>query len=193
MSETNRIKIFPLTPDRWADLETLFGPRGAVGGCWCMYWRLKRSEFDLLKGEGNRAALKDLVDEGSPPGLIAYQDEKPVGWVSLAPRQEFSTLERSRTLARVDDLPVWSVVCFYIDKNYRRQGLSSRLLEAAAEFARAQGASILEGYPVEPKEGIVPPVFAYTGLASAFRDAGFIEVERRSATRPIMRKDLSGA
>jgi GNAT superfamily N-acetyltransferase len=192
MSETNRIKIFPLTPDRWADLETLFGPRGAVGGCWCMYWRLKRSEFDLLKGEGNRAALKDLVDEGSPPGLIAYQDEKPVGWVSLAPRQEFSTLERSRTLARVDDLPVWSVVCFYIDKNYRRQGLSSRLLEAAAEFARAQGASILEGYPVEPKEGIVPPVFAFTGLASVFRDAGFVEVERRSATRPIMRKDLSG-
>jgi GNAT superfamily N-acetyltransferase len=177
----------PVTPQRWADLEALFGPRGACAGCWCMYWRLRRTEYELLKGAGNRAALKEIVDSGEPPGLLAYHQGQPVGWVSVAPRPAFSTLERSRILKPVDERPVWSVVCFFVSRGYRRKGVTVQLLRAAVEYARQQGAEIVEGYPVEPKEGKAPDVFVFTGLASAFRQAGFEEVLRRSETRPIMR------
>jgi GNAT superfamily N-acetyltransferase len=181
------LAFYPVTPHRWADLETLFGPRGACGGCWCMYWRLKRSEFEQLKGEGNRQLLKSIVESGEVPGLLAYHNGKPVGWVSIEPRPAFSALERSRILKPVDEQPVWSVVCFFVAKGYRRKGLTVALLKAAAEYARQQGAAIVEGYPVEPKVAKAPDPFVYTGLASAFRQAGFQEVARRSETRPIMR------
>lgn len=189
-TEITSLEIYPLTPERWPDLENLFGPRGAVGGCWCMYWRLKSSEYEQLKGEGNRALFKDLVSQGEPPGLLAYIDGEPAGWCSLGPRPDFSRLGRSRVLAPVDDQPVWSVVCFYIHRQHRKSGLSEKLLAAAVEYARAQGADVLEGYPVEPKGENMPSVFAYTGLASTFRRLGFSEVQRRSETRPIMRLAL---
>jgi GNAT superfamily N-acetyltransferase len=181
------LAFYTVTPHRWADLETLFGPRGACGGCWCMYWRLKRSEFEQLKGEGNRQLLKSIVESGEVPGLLAYHNGKPVGWVSIEPRPAFSALERSRILKPVDEQPVWSVVCFFVAKGYRRKGLTVALLKAAAEYARQQGAAIVEGYPVEPKVAKAPDPFVYTGLASAFRQAGFQEAARRSETRPIMR------
>lgn len=183
-------EIQSLTPDRWPDLEHLFGAKGAVGGCWCMYWRLKHREYEQLKGAGNRAALQDLVASGEVPGLLAYAGQEAVGWCSFGPRQGFPRLESSRILAPVDDKTVWSVVCFFIHRNHRRGGLSLQLLEAAAEYARSQGAAILEGYPVEPQSGSMPTVFAFTGMASTFRKAGFREVARRSETRPIMRLDL---
>ena len=181
------LEFYPVTPDRWNDLETLFGPRGACGGCWCTYWRMRRSEFEQLKGEGNRQFLKSIVDSGEVPGLLAYHAGKPVGWVSLEPRPAFPALERSRILKPVDEKSVWSVVCFFVAKGYRRKGMTVALLKAAVEYARQQGAEIVEGYPVEPKQGSVPDPFVYTGLASAFRQAGFEEVLRRSETRPIMR------
>jgi GNAT superfamily N-acetyltransferase len=193
MSNTEgKFKIYPLTPERWPDLEKLFGPRGAVGGCWCMYWRLTSREYDELKGPGNRALLKDLVDTVQVPGLLAYLDGEVAGWCSLGPREVYSRLERSRTLARPDDQPVWSIVCFFIQRKYRRSGISERLLEGAIAYARTQGVKILEGYPVEPKKGEMPSVFAYTGLASTFHKLGFKEVTRRSDTRPIMRLELDG-
>jgi GNAT superfamily N-acetyltransferase len=185
-----RLEIHPATPDRWADLEVLFGARGACAGCWCMWWRLARSVFERQKGGGNRKALQDLIDGGTVPGLIAYADGHPVGWVALAPREEYPPLARSRVLKPVDDRPVWSVVCFFIARPFRRRGLTVRLLEAAAGFARQRGASMLEGYPVEPKKGAMPDVFVYTGLSSAYRQAGFTEVARRSPPRPIMRLPL---
>lgn len=181
------LHIDPVTPDRWEDLKKLFGPRGAMGGCWCMWWRLKRSEFDRQKGEGNQAALRAIVEAGEIPGLLAYQEGQPVGWVSLGPRDDFPVLERSRILKRVDDLPVWSVVCFFLAKPYRRQNLSLKLLQAAVDFARIQGAQIVEGYPEEPRPGQPPHPFVFTGLASTYRQVGFVEVLRRSETRPIMR------
>jgi GNAT superfamily N-acetyltransferase len=184
------LAFHPLTAERWADFEELFGPRGACAGCWCMYWRLKRAEFNTGKGEGNRRAMLRLVRSGEVPGLLAYDGKKPVGWCSVAPREQFSALGRSKILRPVDEQAVWSVVCFYIAKPYRRRGVTVLLLGAAADYARSQGAGILEGYPVEPREGKTPDVFAYTGLASAFRGAGFEEVARRSATRPIMRQML---
>jgi GNAT superfamily N-acetyltransferase len=180
----------PLTSDRWSDLETLFGERGACGGCWCMLWRLKRSQFEDQKGEKNKAAFKAVVDSGEAPGILAYANGSPIGWCALAPRDTYPALERSRVLKRIDDKPVWSIVCLFIARPYRRKGVSVELLKAAAEYVRQRGGKIVEGYPVEPRKDEMPDVFASTGLASAFLKAGFVECERRSETRPIMRRNV---
>lgn len=152
-----------------------------------MFWRQTRAEFEQRKGEKNRRAMKYLIDNGTVPGLLAYDGDLPVGWCSVSPRESFYALERSRILKPVDDCPVWSVVCFFIAKEYRRQGLTVALLEAAIDFARKNGAEIIEGYPVDPGKKKYVDTFAYTGLMSAFLKAGFNEVARRSDTRPIMR------
>ena len=183
------LEFHPLTPSRWRDFEDLFGARGACGGCWCMWPRLKRSEFQKQKGAGNKRAMKQVVTSGPPPGLLAYADGRPVAWCALAPRQIYQVLANSRILKPVDPQPVWSVVCFFVARPFRRRGLTVKLLDAATRYAGKHGARIVEGYPVEPKtEARNPDVFVWTGLASAFRKAGFEEVVRRSQTRPIMRR-----
>ena len=182
----SKFSFRPLTPDRWGDLERLFGPRGACAGCWCMWWRLSRPEWNRGKGEGNRKAFRKLVRSGTEPGVLAYADGEPVGWCAIAPREQYPRLASSRILQPVDDQPVWSVTCFYIARSFRHQGLSAALLKAAADFARARSAKIVEGYPHDVKK-TAADVFVYTGLASAFRKAGFKEVARRSKTRPVMR------
>ncbi|MEJ2420747.1 MAG: GNAT family N-acetyltransferase [Acidobacteriota bacterium] len=187
------VTVFPLTPERWPDLEALFGPRGACGGCWCMWWRLSRKDFETGKGQSNRAAFHDVVHAGPPPGLLAYVGGAPAGWCALAPRSDYPRLARSRILKPVDGRPVWSVTCFYIRRGRRGRQLSLKLLVAAVRYAASCGAEILEGYPVDPKSGRAADAFVYTGLASTFRRAGFREVARRSETRPIMRLDLSTA
>lgn len=181
------IRVEPLTVDRWGDFETLFGPRGACGGCWCMLWRLKRSVFEQQKGAENRAAMQALVASGEIPGLLAYVNGEAVGWCAVARRESYPALERSRILKRFDDLPVWSISCLFVAKAYRNRGISVHLLKAACKHVQQQGGSIVEGYPVVPKKNPMPAVFAWTGLASAFLHAGFVEVARHSLTRPIMR------
>jgi GNAT superfamily N-acetyltransferase len=185
-----KLSFAPLTIDRWDDMEELFGPRGACGGCWCMHWRLTHSEFERDKGDKNRRAMMALVKSGDVPGIMAYESAEPVAWCSVAPRESFTRLDRSRILKPVDDEPVWSVVCFFIAKRARKRGVSLAILNAATSYAAEQGAEIVEGYPVEPKKGKTADVFAYTGLASVFRKAGYEEVIRRSETRPIMRLRL---
>jgi GNAT superfamily N-acetyltransferase len=177
----------PVTPERWQDVEALFGPRGACAGCWCMWWRLSRSEFEAHKGEANRRAFRRLVQGGAVPGLLAYCDEQPAGWCCLGPRTEFPALDRSRVLARVDDQPVWSIVCFFIARRHRHQGLSMWLALAAADYARASGAAIVEAYPIDTSSPGYPDAYAYTGLLSTFIQTGFSEVARRSPSRPIVR------
>jgi GNAT superfamily N-acetyltransferase len=177
----------PLTPERWSDLEKLFGPRGACCGCWCMYWRLANKQFEEQTGELNRRNMKAIVDSDIIPGILAYADGEPVGWCSLAPREEFPRLSHSRILKPIDDQPVWSIVCFFVARGHRHMGLTIQLINASVGFARSYGAQVIEGYPVEPQDGKSPDVFVYTGLSSAFKQAGFSEVLRRSATRPIMR------
>jgi molybdopterin converting factor subunit 1 len=185
-------EVHPATPERWSDLERLFGPRGACAGCWCQWARLTSAEFRAGSGEGNRRRLRRLVREGPPPGLIGYRDGQPVAWCALAPREAYPRLERSRTLARVDDRPVWSVVCFFVARSHRRQGLTVRLLREAVRYARARGARIVEGYPVEPASGKTSDAFAWWGLAGAFEAAGFRVAARRSKTHPVMRRVLRG-
>jgi GNAT superfamily N-acetyltransferase len=190
-STNHPFTYLPLTIERWDDFEHLLGPHGAVGGCWCMWFRLKRKEFEEQKGDGNRQSMRTLVDMGTVPGIIAYKGMQPAGWCSVAPREDFPLLSRSPILKPVDEKSVWSIVCFFISKSYRKQGLMNALLLAAVDYAAQQGASIVEGYPVDPKQGKTPDVFAYTGVATAFIKAGFSEVARRSPTRPIMRYFIS--
>ena len=154
-----------------------------------MAWRLKSNDFKQKQGEPNRRAMKKIVNSGVPPGLLAYDGQDPVGWIALAPRETYVRLDSSKILAAIDDKPVWSVVCFFVRKDHRNHGLTVELLHAAAKFARKNRAKILEGYPQELKKDLPAP-FVWTGLASAFRNAGFEEVARRSATRPIMRLEL---
>ena len=184
---SGKFEFFPLTPERWPDFEKLFGANGACGGCWCMTWRRPRKEFNANKGAGNKAAMKALVDAGREPGILAYEDGKAVGWCALAPRTEYTSLERARILKPVDDDPVWAVSCFFIAKTHRRRGLTAKLLEAAVAFVAARGGKLVEGYPVEPKSDDMPVVFAWTGMASAFLKAGFKEHRRPAPARPIMR------
>jgi GNAT superfamily N-acetyltransferase len=189
-STERALEIHPLTPKRWGDFEKLFGKNGACAGCWCMWWRLPRSQWRAQKGEGNKRALREIVSDGNVPGLLAYLGNEPAGWCAFAPRETYPGLARSRILKPIDEQPVWSITCFFVARAFRRNGLTVRLLEAAAAFARENGATILEGYPVEPKKD-QPDAFVYTGLASAFRKAGFKEVGRRSASRPIFRRVLN--
>jgi GNAT superfamily N-acetyltransferase len=185
--DAGRVEVHPLTRERWADLEALFGPKGAVAGCWCMWWRQSSGEHDRAGNDGNRAALRRLVDRGQPPGLLAYRDGKPVGWCSLGPRDEFGRLNRSPKLKPVDDRPVWAVVCFYIARGHRKQGVGTALLDAAVEFAGANGATLVEGYPIDPTGGKVHAGFSWTGLLPMFEETGFEEVARRGG-RPIVRR-----
>jgi GNAT superfamily N-acetyltransferase len=191
--EADTIEIHPATPERWADLEKLFGPRGAYGGCWCMYWRVARSEFKEGQGKGNKRALRRIVDDGEVPGVLAYRDGEAVGWCSIAPRTEFASLNRSRVLVPLDDKPVWSIVCFYVHPDHRGVGLVVALIEGAVEWARSQGATTIEAYPTVPRGRTLPPVSTYMGLPIHFERAGFEESARPSAAKAVMRRTVRAA
>ena len=145
------IRTAAVTPDNWSDFEDLFGPTGQQGGCWCMWTRQTSRQFDERKGEPNRQAIRELVATGPPPGLLAYIEDTPVGWVAVGPRESFSRLGRSPVTKPVDDTPVWSITCFVIDRTYRRRGVATALLDAAVRYAAESGAEAVEGYPVEER------------------------------------------
>ena len=187
----SRVVIRPMTKARWPDLVRLFGKHGGCAGCWCMYPRLRHRDYVAGKGAANRRRLRALVAKGAMHGLLAYVDGVPAAWCSFGPRDSFVSLERSRILAPVDEAPVWSVVCFYIGRGFRRRGLSARLLEGAAAYAARRGAPVLEGYPHDRERAPLPDAFAWHGLLASFRRAGFEEVARRSAGRPIVRRRLA--
>ena len=179
-----------LTEKTWRDFENLFGVRGACGGCWCMSWRLNSSEFEKQKGPGNKKAMRALVKNNEPIGIIAFMGKQPVGWCAVAPREKFVRLDNSRVLKRVDNEPVWSITCFFIIKELRRKGISTELLNAVINFCKKKKVKILEGYPTVPYSKNIPAAFAWTGIPTSFEKAGFEVVERRSKSRPIMRHYL---
>jgi GNAT superfamily N-acetyltransferase len=185
--ESAAFQIFPLTPKRWPDFEKLFGAHGAYGGCWCMWWRSTRREFEERKGEGNRRTLKAIVDGGKIPGILAYLGQEPVGWCSVAPREEFNSLERSPVLKRLDDQPVWSIVCFYVAKGFRGQGVAEALIGGALDHVKERGGRIVEAYPTAPKKAPLAPVSSFMGLPAMFARAGFVECARPSRSKVIMR------
>jgi GNAT superfamily N-acetyltransferase len=180
-------KFRPATAANWPHLETLFGERGACGGCWCMAWRFPPAQWRAQKGTENKKALRRLVSIDPAPGIIGFLRREPIGWCAVAPRNSYPFLERSKVLAPVDDSPVWSISCLFVAKHQRKKGLTPLLLTEAVSFAAKHGAGMVEGYPTEPFSKHAPDPFLWTGTVSAFRAAGFSEVARRSKTRPIMR------
>jgi GNAT superfamily N-acetyltransferase len=172
------LRVVPLTPERWPDLEALFGRGGASYGCWCMFFRRSSTEMAGAKSAENRAALRALAGAEPAPGLLAYDGDEPVGWVGLGPRSGFERLVRSRFLAPVDDLPAWSIVCFFVARRRRGQGVARALLEGAVAYAREHGAPALEGYARDPGGSRLAADGAYTGTVSMFRAAGFHEAAR---------------
>lgn len=184
--------VQPLTPDRFPDLAALFGEGGDPKWCWCVYFRFRGRDWTNSTATENRSALEALTDRDLAPGLVAYRDDRAVGWVSLAPREDYERLTYSKVLAPIDDTPVWSIVCFVVSRRVRGQGVAAALLDAAIEYARAHGATTLEAYPVDTGDGRVPAANAFPGTLGMFERAGFTVVERRqwnasTPVRPIVR------
>ncbi|MCW2307224.1 GNAT family N-acetyltransferase [Rhodobium gokarnense] len=180
----------PLTPDKFDDLVDLFGPeRGASGGCWCMWWRVPTKTFNEMAREERRAAFEAAVGEG-PTGVLAYDGDTAIGWCAVGPRSSLPKLNRSRVAATLDDPDgVWMINCFFVRKAYRGDGLMGRLIAAAVDYARGEGARALEACPVDPQRELQWGE-GFIGIASQFAAAGFAEVARRSPTRPLMRLDF---
>jgi GNAT superfamily N-acetyltransferase len=187
-AEIQSLTIRPLTPDLWPALENLFGKNGACNGCWCMYWRIGSAYYKRSR-ELNKADFKRIVKRGPPPGLLAFSGDLPIGWCQLTPRNALPALDRARLLKRVDEVPVWSISCFYVRRGYRKKGVASALVAAAVKAAKRAKALLLEAYPIDtnhPKSTLN----LYTGIASTFKHAGFKTVARHAPHRPIMRYDL---
>jgi GNAT superfamily N-acetyltransferase len=196
---TAALEIHPLTPKRLPDLAELFGQGGDPKWCWCAFYRVRGMTWSNATPKDNRAVLERAVRsdarDGRAPGLVAYRDGEAVGWVSLAPREEFERLEHSKVLARLDDKPVWSIVCFVVARTSRGQGVAAALLAAAVDYARDHGATVLEGYPIETGGERVPSANVFKGTLGMFERAGFKVVERRQANaastpRPIVRRAI---
>lgn len=190
------VDIVPLTPERWDDVAALFGEGGDPKTCWCMFWRLRSKDWSFSNTGALRDGFRKLVDEGRDPapGLLAYADGRAVAWVSVAPRNDYERLTNSRVRPKVDDVPAWSIVCFVVSRAVRGRGLTTLLLDAALDYARAHGAPALEGYPVDPGEGRVPAATGYTGLLSTFEAAGFrvvheIDSPQSTVRRVVVRRD----
>jgi GNAT superfamily N-acetyltransferase len=191
------LEVHALTPDRWDDLLTLFGPNGAYSNCWCTWWRQTGSEYSAgcgNHGAGNRVLLQRLTDAGLQPGLIGYRDRRPVGWVSVAPLDEFGRILRSPKLKPERGTPtsgVWAVVCFFIPRAERGAGVATELLGAAVEQARAGGATSLEAYPIDTRGERHDSAGLFTGTLSMVTEAGFAEVRRRSTYQPVVALELA--
>jgi GNAT superfamily N-acetyltransferase len=181
-----RLTIHPLTPDLWPALEDLFGKNGACNGCWCMYWRIGAA-YRKRPRDKNKAAFREVVKRGPPPGLIAFDGDLAVGWCQLAPRDALPWLDRGWRLKRADAVPVWSLSCFYVRIGYRKKGVTAALIEAALKAAKRAKAPALEAYPLDAEK---TPSASSTGYATTFARAGFKTVVCHVPPRPIMRHDL---
>jgi GNAT superfamily N-acetyltransferase len=193
------LDIQPLTSDRLPDLAALFGQGGDPKSCWCAWFRVRQVDFATATADSNRAVLEGAVEstaaDGRAPGLIAYCDGEPVGWVSLGPRTDYARLQHSRVLGPIDDRPVWSIVCFVVARRARKQGVANALLDAAVAYAADHGARLLEAYPVETGGSRVHAATAYRGTLGMFERAGFEVAARRRANRsspmrPIVRRPV---
>ena len=185
---TSKLSVRPVTPELWPALEDLFGPHGASNGCWCMYWRIG-SAYSKRPRAQNKTDFRRVVKKGPPPGLLAFQGDLAVGWCQLTPRSALPRLETARFTRRVDDVPVWSVSCFYVRRGYRKKGVATALIAAALKRAKRAKAPALEAYPVDT-HAPAATVNLYTGVASTLERLGFKVVARPAPHRPIMRHDL---
>jgi GNAT superfamily N-acetyltransferase len=180
--------VEPLTKNNWSKFVSLFGEKGACGNCWCMYYRLSNADFKEGKAEdGNKRAIREIVWEDKPTGLLGLVEGEAIAWCAFAPREDFIRLEKSRVHKRIDKKLVWSIPCFFIDKNFRRSGVSVQLLKGAIKYSKENGIKILEAYPAIPTQETLPDSFAWIGLYKSFERAGFEIVDRASRNRPMVR------
>lgn len=191
------IEVHPATVDRFDDVIAVLAPANPdVPTCWCLSYRVPNAEYRILRGTDRPARLRRYAEEGTPPGVVAYVDGEPAGWCSVSPRSSHHRLMHSRTIPTIDDVPVWSVICFVIRAPFRRQGVSHELLRGAIDYARSRGAPMLEAYPVDPGSERISSSLAYVGTTSVFESAGFTRItETRSTSgrlpRWLMRLDLT--
>jgi GNAT superfamily N-acetyltransferase len=195
-TQSTGLSIYPLTSERWDDLAKLFGPIGADGGCWCMYWRFTAQQYAHSTKTQNKSALQTLLRHNSLPSLLAYAGHQPIGWCGVSPRLSFARLARSRYFPASDDTGVWSIVCFFIQRQHRRHQVATTLLRAAVPHAFAQGASALEAYPIRRWTKQVSNSAAFPGTLAMFQRAGFREVVTTDARsggqqRVVMRYEKS--
>jgi GNAT superfamily N-acetyltransferase len=174
------IEVVPATADRWADVVTLLGGNGDIG-CWCQAPRGRAVGYGKSKRGLRREALRVQLDEEPPAGMLAYVDGEVAGWCGFGPRPSLPRLEHSRTIPKVDDLPVWSILCFNIRVGYRRRGVAAALLAGVVDYARRSGAPGVEAYPIDPEGGRVNATFGYVGVTPMFEKAGFRRVVETSA------------
>ncbi|WP_202616045.1 GNAT family N-acetyltransferase [Edaphocola flava] len=184
----NGLRVEALSTANWSQFTRLFGPKGACANCWCMYFRRSKTDFEEGKtDDGNKEAMKALVWNNQPTGIICFYEDMPIAWCAFAPRTDFDKLKRSRVHKPIDEEPVWSIPCMFIDKAYRRLGVSVALLKGVIEYAKANGIRIIEAYPTIPTQDKLPDAFAWIGLYKSFERAGFEIVDRSSKHRPMVR------
>jgi len=186
----SKLRFDQLSAGNWKQFETLMGEKGGCGNCWCMYFRLPYKTFQENKPAGNKKMMKQLVNKGMPQGLIASMDKQPVGWIAIAPREDYLNLENSRVFKPIDDKLVWSITCFFIKKEFRHQGLSQQLIKGAVDFAKKKKIKTLEAYPAIPYAEKVPHPFLWVGVLSTFIKNGFTIVRQTSKSRAMVRIEL---
>jgi len=165
---------------RFNDVSSVLRPReNAERACWCLTYRLSPTE---LAGVSRPEAMRELCERELAPGLVAYSGGEPVGWCGVGPRAAYHRLNHSRTIQKVDDQPTWSVICFVVKAGHRGEGIASRLLEEAIEFARRKGAPAIEGYPVESEGRRVSASLAFPGSTNLFERAGFTRIAPTQST-----------
>jgi GNAT superfamily N-acetyltransferase len=186
--DLKQLTFEPLTKANWKQFLALFGSKGACGNCWCMYYRLSPAAFKEGKaGDGNKKAMQQLVNKNKPTGILGFYKGEAIAWCAFAPREDFSKLENSRVHKRIDDKPVWSIPCFFVDKKFRRKGISAELLNGVIRYAKEKGIKIIEAYPAIPTQEKLPDTFAWIGLYASFKRAGFEIVDQTSINRPMVR------
>jgi GNAT superfamily N-acetyltransferase len=180
------IDVVPAAPERWPDVVSLMGGNGDLG-CWCQAPRGRAVGYGKAEPGIRRAALQAQLDDDPPPGMLAYVDGEIAGWCGFGPRRNLPRLVNSRTIPKVDDAAVWSILCFLVRPGFRRRGVAAALLDGVIDLARRSGAPGLEAYPIDPEGGRVDTSFGYVGVTPMFEKAGFrrvIETSAHSDRRP---------
>jgi len=192
LSIAENIRFEELRPDLWHAVERLFGPNGACGGCWCMWWRAETRNWNEVKGAPAKKMFKNLIQKSKAHGMLAFAGEEPVGWCSFGPRQDFPGLERVRAYKRSDISDVWSINCFFIHRKWRGKGLVRGLLKAAIEAIRKRGVKIVEAYPATTtKDGRkLTGSLAWTGPIKIFEEQGFKTIQSTNPLKPLVRLEL---
>jgi len=186
----SQIEIVPASADRFADVEHALTGGGDGPSCWCQWWMLRNKDFQSATPAERRELLRGDLAATPASALIAYVDGEAAGWVKVSPRPAQPRLAATRAFQQspepFDDASVWAVTCFVVRREFRGDGLANRLLDAAVDHARAHGARVIEGYPVDTDAGKTSSNNLFHGALSSFVDAGFVEVARPKPARPIV-------